>query len=58
MTTDADVSLKCDSAVVGEYIGELEVCAVLNRGQLAIDITVNVTTACGDACCKLAPIHN
>ena len=52
------MSLECDSAVVREDVGQLEVCAVLNGGQLAINITVGVTTACGDACCKRAPIHN
>ena len=51
-TAVADVSLECDYAEVGEDVGLVEVCAVLTVGKLDIDITVNLTTECCEACGK------
>ena len=48
----ANVSLVCDTLEVAETAGPIQVCAVLNAGLLAIDITVNLSTICGQACCK------
>ena len=48
----ANVSLECESAVVGESDGQMELCAVLTEGELAIDITVLASTMCGEACGK------
>ena len=46
----AEVSLECDFTEVPEDMGPLEVCAVLTSGELAINITVNLSTICGEAC--------
>ena len=48
----ANVSLECESAEVRESDGQVELCAVLTGGDLAIDITVLASTTCGEACCK------
>ena len=48
----ATVSLECDNAEVPEDVRELEICAVLTEGDLAIDITVDVNTICDQACCE------
>ena len=42
----------CTSAEVVEDVGQLEVCAVLIEGELAIDIVANLTATCGSACSK------
>ena len=44
------MSLECDSAEVYEDAGVFEVCARLTEGHIAIDITVLLSTTCGDAC--------
>lgn len=44
--------MECDSSQASEDIGELEVCAVLTEGDLAIDVAVNLSTICGEACGK------
>lgn len=44
------MSLECEAPA--EDVGELEVCARLEDGVLAIDIDFNVNTQCGTACCK------
>ena len=46
------MSLECDNAEVPEDVEELEICAVLTEGDLAIDITVDVNTICDQACCE------
>lgn len=46
------MSLECDHVEVPEDVGELELCAVLTEGDLAIDITVDVNTICDEACCE------
>ena len=46
------MSLECDSVEVAEDVGELEMCARLVDGVLAIDIDFNANTQCGTACCK------
>lgn len=47
------VSLECDSAEVSEGVGQLQVCAVLTEGDLAINVTVSLSTVCSEACSKL-----
>ena len=46
------MTLECDSVEVAEDVGELEMCARLVDGVLAIDIDFNANTQCGTACCK------
>lgn len=53
----ANVSLECDSVEVGEDVGLLEVCAVLTFGDLAIPITVNLSTICDEACGRFIIIY-
>ena len=46
----AVVTLECDSMDVPEAIGELEICAILSEGDLAIPISINLNTICDQAC--------
>ena len=49
----AVVSLECNFDEVAEdTAGELDICAALTAGDLAIDITVNFDVICGGACGK------
>ena len=49
----AVVSLECNFDEVAEdTAGELDICAALTAGDLAIDITVNFDVICGEACGK------
>ena len=52
------MSLECDSAEVYEDAGVFEVCARLTEGHIAIDITVLLSTACGDACSKFKMLQH
>ena len=49
LLTVATISLECSSAEVSES-GEVDVCAILVEGELAIDVSVNVSTVCIEAC--------
>ena len=46
------ISLECDSDELDEDIGQVEVCAMLNQGELARNVTVEINTECIDACSK------
>lgn len=51
------VSLECDTLEVSESVETLEVCAVLNVGQLAFNLTLQLIATCGDACGKSRTIE-
>ena len=44
------ISLECDTAQVREDGGQLEACAVITKGSLAIDIEVGISTSCSGPC--------
>ena len=50
LLTVATISLECSSAEVSESMGEVDVCAILVEGELAINVSVNVSTVCIEAC--------
>lgn len=46
------MSLDCEAIEVTEDVGEQEICARLNGGDLAVNITVNFITSCDEPCGK------